>query len=109
MSDFTYQPAFGMSVRRQPRVNSSRLGDGYEQRTGDGINNDLRVWDMTFNRTLADIDAIDTFLQGKGGATSFTWTPTGETEVRVICRQWSRTKVAPNVGTLSASFEEVPA
>ena len=108
MSDFNYQPAYGVQVSRRPRVNSSRFGDGYDQRSGDGINNQLRAWQLTFTRQLADIDAIEQFLSEQGGVDSFSWTYRGE-EVRVLCREWSSSMLAPQAGSLSCTFEEVPA
>lgn len=109
MSDFDYQPAYGGPVAQRPRTLNNKFGDGYEQRTPDGINNKLRTWNLTFNRVLADIAAINTFLTDKGGVTSFTWTPSGESEVRVLCREWSQSKISPNVGSITCTFEEVPA
>lgn len=107
MSDFNYQPAPGARVTREPRVLSARFGDGYEQRVADGINTQPRTWELTFQRAAADIATILAFFEAKGGVTSFTWTPEGESEVRVLCRRWSRGYVAPGAGAVSATFEEV--
>lgn len=107
MSDFTYQPALGFQSDSQPRVEVIKLGDSYEQRVGDGINNDLRSWQLTFNRETSDIQAIETQLRGYGAVTSFTWTPPDESQIRVVCRKHSRVRGDINVQTITATFDEV--
>jgi phage-related protein len=109
MSDFEYQPAYGMNVSKQPRTLTNKFGDGYEQRAADGINNKLRTYSLSFSRVTADVEAIETFLDGKGGVTSFTWTPSGGSEVRVICREWGYSFNSNNTRVLNCTFEEVVA
>ena len=108
MSDFTYQPAYGAQIDYEPRVRLATFGDGYEQRAGDGINNTLLRWSLTFTRATADIDAIGSFLATKAATTAFTWTPDGESEITVICRRWSRGRTAQGVQSITATFEQVP-
>lgn len=110
MSDFTYSPETSQfSANKRPRVISSRFGEGYEQRVADGINTKLRTWSLTFTREKTDIYAIETFLDTKGGVTSFTWTPLDFAEVTVICREWAFSYVGGNARSLSCVFEEVAA
>lgn len=107
MSDFEWQPAYNFTVSKEPRVNRASFGDGYEQRVGDGLNNNQRSWQLVFTRTQSDIIAIDAFLTQKGAVDSFTWSIEGE-EVRVVCKKWDRVRQAPMVGQISCMFEEVP-
>jgi phage-related protein len=107
MSEFNYQPLFGASRSITPRVLSSKFGDGYEQRVADGINTQPQMWSLIFTDSAAIIDAIDSFLIGKGGVTKFTWTPQGGTEISVICRDWSKSIESPDVSSLQCSFEQV--
>lgn len=108
MSDFTYNPSYGASRKRKPRARVASFGDGYEQRTGDGINVDLAVWDITFqNRSATDADAIETFLALKAAVTAFTWTPVGMSEITVVCRSWQRGMAETNKNTITATFEQV--
>lgn len=84
------------------------FGDGYEQRTGDGINKDLHVWDLVFdNRNSTDADAIESFLTTKAGVTAFTWTPVGFSEITVVCREWTRGLPGAGANTITTSFEQV--
>ena len=107
MSDFSYQPVYGAQVNKAPRVKSARFGDGYEQRVADGINIQPQVWNLTFTYDTSTIGTIDTFLATKAGITSFTWTPTGFSEIKVVCREWSRGIDTPTTGTIQATFEQV--
>lgn len=107
MSDFNYQPAFSAQLVKAPRVRSAQFGDGYQQRIADGINNQPESWRLTFNVDNTDADAIESFLEGKGGAESFTWTPKNRTEITVVCGEWSRVLTSPNTSTINATFEQV--
>jgi phage-related protein len=108
MSDFDYQPMNGAQTENDPRVLAARFGDGYEQRVADGINNDLEKWPLTFVDTKANIDLIRDFIKAKGGVESFTWTPDGYDEIRVVCRRWSRAFISKVGHTFSCTFEQVP-
>ncbi|MDP3322640.1 MAG: phage tail protein [Hydrogenophaga sp.] len=107
MSEFTWQPAYNASVTKAPRVNTAVFGDGYQQRTADGINTTLQAWQLTFQLAKTDIDAIDAFLVSKGGVASFTWTPGTGAEIKAVCREWSRNMISPRAESLSAKFEQV--
>lgn len=107
VSDFIYQPEFMAQIQREPRVLLAAFGGLYEQRAADGINNDLRKWNLTFYKSTAIITAIETQLRGYGGLTAFTWTPSGENELTIVCRKWSRTRTAPDAQSLTTVFEEV--
>jgi phage-related protein len=109
MSDFDYQPETGASFSIEPRILSSQMGDGYSQDIADGINNKLEKWNLTFSRETAAIDAIEAFLRSKGGTTTFTWTPSGRTEIKVKCRQWSYSYNGGAAKSLTCVFEQVPA
>jgi phage-related protein len=74
---FTYSPTYGSPKASAPRVLATQFGDGYEQRAVDGINPDLKSWDLTFtNRATTDADAIEAFLVTNTGL-AFNWTPPG--------------------------------
>lgn len=109
MSDFTYIPESGLSQSIRPDVLTSRFNEGYEQRVANGINNKLRTWQLMFTREKTDIYAINTFLMGKGGVTSFTWTPQDLSEVKVICREWNFNYIGGDARSLNCTFEEIAA
>lgn len=107
MSDFNYQPLFGATPSITPRVLVASFGGGYEQRVADGINNMPEVWSLKFRNTSTIIDTMYEFFKTKGAVTSFTWTPTGFSEITVICRSWSKTIISPNTSEISCNFEQI--
>ncbi len=107
MSDFDYQPAPNASPSYTPKVLTSQFGDGYRQDTADGINNNLPKWSLTFNRPRVEIEAILAFFIAKGGVQRFTWTPSGRSEVLVICPEWTAPIINGRFGTISCTFQEV--
>lgn len=114
MSDWNYVPDRNMKKSATPRIRMSQFGDGYSQRMQDGINYMAQTWALEYvNRSWTTILAMVTFLEGKGGVTAFTFTPPGEAEIKVICKQWDVTTVvrsttdADSFGSLSVSFERV--
>ena len=107
MSTFTWSPAPGASLAKQPRVRSAQFGDGYEQRVGDGINNSPRAWTVDFTRKTSDIDAIDGFLDAANGTASFDWTPPSGVAGKWLCAEWGRSVTDNRVQAISAVFREV--
>lgn len=109
MAVFSWIPSPGSQVDDEPRVLSAAFGDGYEQRVGDGINNDLPKWSLKFDtRTKAEAESIRDFLKTQGGVQSFDWTPPLGTAGKFICRKWALNATTPLTYDISAVFEEVP-
>jgi len=114
MSDFTFPPSTNSTGSVDPRTLESSYGGGYEQRSGDGLNNTPQKWNLLFtNRSITDLNTIHTFLKGKGGWQSFTWTPpapfdTTEGEIRVKCKHWDWVYDGGDVVGITATFDQVP-
>jgi len=108
MATFTYTPDLAAQVQVKPRVLTAKFGDGYEQRTADGINIRPREWGLTFNtRTDAEIAPIIAFLESSNGISAFDWTPPAGSTGKWVCENWIQTIVAKGVNNLSATFREV--
>lgn len=107
MSTFTWSPAPGANQLKKPRIRTAQFGDGYQQRVGDGINTVARSWALKFTRLTADIDAIEAFLDARGGLESFTWTPPSGAIGKWVCAEWSRPVPVLNVQEINATFTEV--
>lgn len=107
MATFSIAPDYGSPVEIEPRVLRGQFGDGYAQRTADGINHIAEKWDLTFGvRTPAEADAILTFLRARGGTEAFDWTsPTGTTG-RWTCPRWSYVPNNAATNTITARFEQ---
>ena len=62
-----------------PILELHNLVDGYQQRTTFGLNQDPKVWALTFNVKDSDADTIETFLENEAkNGTSFDWSPPDE-------------------------------
>ena len=109
----SYNPDLSSSRKREPKILKAEFGDGYSQVTGDGIHPFKETWSMSFtNRPNADIDAIVTFLDGLNGASSFYWTPPGETPLTPVKRwiqtgAYEYTRTGPGSATLTFNLERV--
>ena len=69
---FLWTPSYNLSVNHSPRVNSVVFGNGYEQRTPDGIYTGLIKMDVTLDlRNQAESSAILHFLRARKAAESF--------------------------------------
>lgn len=109
MAEFTWPATYGATLSMKPRVASSRFGDGYEQRVADGLNSKLRSWRLEFmNRPLALADAIEGFLDARGGVESFDWQPPRGGPGKWVCREWTSAQTSPQHWSISCTFEEVP-
>lgn len=109
MATFTYAPDNTVPVTPKPRVRKITFGDGYEQRSGSGINLLPREWALTFNtRTKAERDLIVGFLDARGGIEAFDWTPPeAVASVKVVCDSWPDSRVRANIYNITATFRQV--
>jgi phage-related protein len=72
---FTWCPGIDAASAPEYRTRSSKFGDGYEQLVGDGINNRVDSWSLTFVVGKATALEIKAFLDRHGNFKSFFWTP----------------------------------
>ena len=101
-------PTYGASKRSQPTVRNVQFGDGYSQRLRFGLNTDLKVWSLKFEVSETDADTIETFLEARGGAESFDWSPPDESDTyKWICQDWSKSIPYLNRATITATFQQV--
>ena len=108
MATFTYVASYTATEESAPVVRNVQFGDGYSQRLRYGLNTDPKRWRLTFqNRSNTERDNILTFLEARGGAESFDWTPPRGSAGKYICPQWSMDMVAFNNNTIQAEFMEV--
>ena len=105
----SYNPTYSATKRSQPKLRITQFGDGYQQRTSFGLNQDPKVWSLTFNVDDEDADEIETFLEARGkDAASFTWSPPDETaSYQWICRSFNREMFEFQRNRITATFEQV--
>ena len=102
-------PTYGAQKSSAPNFRIARFGDGYEQRTTFGLNQNPKQWDLTWNVSEANADTIETFLDARAAdAAPFEWTPLGEsTAYKWVCEQWSKSIPYLNRATITATFRQV--
>ena len=102
-------PTYNAQKRSQPNVRTVRFLDGYEQRLTFGLNQNPKVWSLTFEVSETDADTIETFLDARASDNaSFDWQPPGSsTTYKWVCEQWSKSIPYLNRATIQATFREV--
>ena len=101
-------PTYGIQKTSQPNVRIAQFGSGYSQRTTFGLNQNPKVYNLTFEVSEADADTIEDFLDARGGVENFDFTPPGESSsTKYICRNWSKSIPYLNRATIQATFEQV--
>ena len=100
-------PTYGIEKASQPNVRIAQFGSGYSQRTTFGLNQNPKVYILTFEVSETDADTIEAFLDARGGAENFDFTPPGDSSGKYICREWSKSIPYLNRATIQATFEQV--
>jgi phage-related protein len=102
-------PTYGLQKRSSPVVRTVRFGDGYEQRTSLGLNQNPKVYSLTFEVSETDADTIETFLDARAADNaSFDFTPPGEgSSSKFVCENWSKSIPYLNRASIQATFREV--
>lgn len=113
-SDIQVIPDNVMVRQSSPSVLIAKFGDGYEQRSANGINSIQEAYNVSFaTRQKSEIDDIIDFLDSKKGVTSFDFTvpdtngTNNETTVKVVCDNYSTEFVNSNFYSCSATFRRV--
>ncbi|WP_096953935.1 phage tail protein [Escherichia coli] len=105
--EFHWLPEDGMKTENKPSIKTVRFGDGYEQRSPNGLNHSLRVFTCDFKVEANERDSFEEFLARHEGYKSFFWRPPGiNRKIRVVCRTWSATEHITYTD-FSCQFDEV--
>ena len=102
-------PTYGIQKSSAPNVRKVQFGDGYESRFTMGVNQDPKVYNLTFEVSETDSDTIETFLDARAADfASFDFTPPGEgSSSKFVCETWSKSIPYLNRATIQATFREV--
>jgi len=110
---FIWTPSYNLSVSHNPKTNSVVFGNGYEQRTPDGIYTGLIKMDVTLDlRNQAESSAILHFLKTRKGVESFTVKnlppiyADGTYKKRFICPNFNSNFAFHNNYSIKTSFVE---
>jgi len=102
--------SYGAQKNSRPKMRMTQFGDGYEQRTTFGLNQNPKEWSLTWqNITEANADTIEAFLDARAAdGTSFDWTPPDSaTSYKWVCQQWDKTIPYTGRATITATFRQV--
>ena len=102
-------PTYGIQKNSAPVVRTVRFGDGYEQRTSLGLNQNPKVYSLSFEVSETDADTIETFLVARAADNaSFDFTPPGESSSsKFVCESWSKSIPYLNRARIQTTFREV--
>lgn len=107
---FFWVPSYAPSFSNEPMVRSVKFGDGYEQRTPEGINSNLLKISLNFDkRDESETKAISHFLHSRGGSEAFAYLPPSpySSMKKFICKKWNVTMNFENNYSIQVDLEEV--
>lgn len=82
----------GAQTKSAPRVVTSNMGDGYDERKADGLNIDLKEYTLTYNIPKKSVADFRDFMDSKKGYIAFEiMSPSKRAWVLVVCSTWSET------------------
>jgi len=101
---------YGLTARRGTRVRRVQFGDGFEQVTPDGINVDIRKYDIRTvpitDEQALDLDSTLSNLQGDFFYAQF-FQDDDEYKYRLDPNEWSWESIGPNSNIVSFSCKRV--
>ena len=102
-------PTYGVQKRSKPNTKTVRLGDGYEHRLLFGLNQNPKIFNLTFEVSETDADTIETFLDARAvDSASFTFTPPGKSSSsQFVCESWNKSIPYLNRARVQVTFREV--
>jgi len=110
MADFPdFDPAPGLTKSSAPVTRTVRFGDGFEKRLSYGLNQNPKVYNLTFEVSETDADTIETFLDARADDNAaFDFTPPGEAAgAKFVCEEWNKSIPYLNRATIQATFRQV--
>ncbi|KAF1071005.1 MAG: hypothetical protein GAK45_00620 [Pseudomonas citronellolis] len=89
------------------RTRTSQFGDGYSQRSSDGLNNRSQSWPVSLVADKAEALVILAFIDRHKGARAFRWTPPLGEAGLYVCASCKPSNLGGSVYRISATFEQV--
>ena len=110
IAHFFWIPSYSPTISTEPAVRTLKFGDGYEQRSPDGINTNLLKVSLTYdNRDEAETTAISHILHQRGGSEAFVYLPPSpySSMKKFVCRRWDVTMNFDNNYSIKVDLDEV--
>lgn len=104
---FTWRVHTTAAGRNQAAVNKAQFGDGYAQRSGQGINNNFQNWTITVEGydVPGGISQVVAFLRAHS-AVSFYWKAPLMPVARYVCPSFDINPQGGGLYTITAQFEQ---
>lgn len=102
---FTWQPDDEAQGEGTLRTRETRLGDGYVQSVGDGINGEEQPWTLQLGGTREEVAPPLAFIRRHGGFKAFLWTPPGGQVGFYRCKTFREQQRPGLLVVLSLTFE----
>lgn len=103
---FTWCPRVNAQADVKHRVRKAEFGDGYTQRSGDGINTRTQDWTLSFVGTETYIEEILTFLDRMGGTKAFQWKPPLYPLSLFTCEEYKPVAMGAGIFSLEVTFNQ---
>lgn len=99
----------GSSIATKPRTRVAPFGDGYKQRSGDGLNAIDKKMSLSFTALVKhEADYLEAFFTERAGYKPFRFTPPHHVQERIwIATEWNVTYTGAISYDVTASLEEV--
>ena len=104
-----WKPSYTSNINSEPKVIYHQFGDGYSQRSSDGMNHQRLVFDVIFQDCGdKEIKSLLAFFEYKGGTSYFYYTipEPYNTRKKFTCKNWRHQFVSYNRHNLTAQFSE---
>jgi len=109
MADLPIQPDYSSPATFTTNVLSAGFGDGYTQRSANGLNPLIESWDLSYQDLTDDeVGVLLAFFADLGGVDNFTWQSKYATSPKkYVCGQWDAVPIDDDSNSFSASIVEV--
>lgn len=107
---FLWSPSYNLNIKNKPAIKSIKYGNGYEQVSPDGINNDLITLNLSFeNRDYNEFAAISHFLKQRNAVESFLFSaPNPLNKLKLFrCEEWDGIFNFIGNNSIQSIFKEV--
>ena len=104
-----FEPTRSTNRTVTPRFLRADLGDGYDQRSGDGIQTIKEEWSVTFEALdQTNADTLIAFFEDREGYVNFDWIPFRQSVAKkFICTDFSESFPGNSLTTVTATFQQV--
>ena len=101
--------SFGSEIKTTYKVLKAQFGDGYAQRSGDGLNKRQGTISVSIiNLTVVEARVLTTFFDERGGYRSFSYQTPDDFFPRLwVCETHSLNYVDANIRSITATWSEV--